>query len=96
MTTVAIVGTTAEGTSGDITLTSSQMIHVYASSPLNPGERVYLEITPDSGSSWFPVENEVYRGTVLRDTIGSQTVGGPGTYRLKKTATEQVVEVYYD
>ena len=96
MTTTAIAATTSADESSSFILTSSDMIHVYASEDLNPGETVNLEITPDAEVTWLPVIDDEHRGVVLKDRVTNQTVGGPGTYRLVKTATVASVAIYFD
>lgn len=94
--TTEIAATTAASNSSAITLTSGQVMHVFASADLQIGEMVTLEITPNGGTNWFPVVDEKHRGVVLDDTTRNQTVGGPGEYRLAKTATSVSVAVYVD
>lgn len=96
MTTIAIASATAAGNSASITILAGDSIHVYASTDLNVGEQVTLEVTPDAGTTWIPVIDAEYRGVVLSDTVQSQIVSGPGVFRLVKTATAVATAIYYD
>ena len=96
MTTTAISSTTASAASGSIVLNSAENIHIYSSVDLNVGESVSLEVTPDAGVTWIPVIDQEFRGVLLSDTVQSQMVSGPGTFRLVKTATAVATAIYYD
>lgn len=96
MTTTAIASTTAAANSASIILASGAIIHVYASSDLNVGETVTLQVTPDTGTTWIPVVDKELRGTVLSDLAQSQMIHGPGEFRLVKSATASATAIYYD
>ena len=96
MTTTAIPATTAIAHSALISLVSGQSIQVFTPSDLESGEKVTLERTFDSGATWIPVVDRGYRGVVLKDTVQSQLVNGPGEFRLRKSATAIPIAVYYD
>jgi hypothetical protein len=96
MTTTAIPATTAQAVSGSIVMAATDMMQVFTNLDLRIGETVRLEITPDDGKTWYEVVDDTYRGVVLRDTVKNQTVGGPGTYRLNKSATQEAIAVYFD
>ena len=96
MTTTAIASATAEASSAGFSLGTGESINVYASTDLGVGEVVSLQVSPNTGTTWIPVVDERYRGVVLSDTVQSQTVTGPGYFRLVKTPTVVATAVYYD
>lgn len=96
MTTTAIASTTATANSASFTLIASDTIHVYASTDLGIGDVVNLQVTPDAGTTWITVVDQEFRGVILSDTIQSQFISGPGTFRLVKSPTVVATAVYYD
>lgn len=95
--TTTIAATVAEAaSSAPIVLTDGETIKVHASGRLNASEYVRLEESADDGATWSPVRDDKYGGTVLKDTVGTQWVTGPGTFQLVKSPTVAAIAVYYD
>ena len=94
--TEAIASATAAGYSAAIALDLGDSISVWADKPLNVGEFVRLQRSNDDGTTWFNVNDEVYSGVVLSSKCTSQSVSGPGTFRLYKMATNVATAIYYD
>ncbi len=94
--TTVIASATAAADSSAITLVDGQSISVYCVPKLIDAERVRLERSYDGGTTWVSVGDEEYSGTVLTKSVQSQTINGPGVFRLRKSATTSATVVYYD
>jgi len=96
MSTTAISSQTATANSSAIALGAGETIQVFTDLPLGDNEDVSLQRSYDSGTTWVKVIDSQYRGLVLTSRIESQSVSGPGTFRLVKSATATATAVYYD
>lgn len=96
MSTEAIAATTDAATSGSIVVPSGSSIQVFTGNGLTALGTEAVRLERSDGSNWYPVIDQGKRGVVLSPTIKSQTVNGPGTFRLVKTATVDSVAVFYD
>lgn len=90
----AIASTAAQADSGDITIASGASIQVTTDPRLNEGETVTLLHAPD-GTNFIPCSTP-NGGRVLDRGVQRQQVNGPGTFRLRKSATGTATSVDYD
>jgi|11_taG_2_1085331.scaffolds.fasta_scaffold28574_3 hypothetical protein len=90
----AIASSTAQADSSSITLSSGASIQVTADPKLSGDEKVILLHAPD-GTNFEPCSTP--QGCdVLTAAINRNTITGPITFRLRKTATKQNTSVDYD
>lgn len=90
----AIAATTQQADSSSITIASGASIQVTADPKLNGDEKVILLHAPD-GTNFEPCSTP--QGCdVLTAAINRNTVTGPGTFRLRKSATKESTSVDYD
>jgi hypothetical protein len=94
--TTAISSQTTAAQSTSITLADGQSITVFCSPNLAPREEVRLQVSYDGGTSWVDVRDGKYDGVVLSNEVNTQTVTGPGVFRLDKEATATATTVYYE
>ncbi len=93
-TTEEIAATTSTATSSDISVPDGASIQIWTDLRLVDNERVDIFRT-DGGSVEAPL---IEGGTVvaLTKSKSAALINGPGTFRLKKTATTAAKAVLYD
>ena len=95
MSTTAITSQTAAATSSDIAVASGDMIQIWVSPPLEPGETVDLYRYDGSSEEERVIEDGV--ALTLDSKNLSMVVTGPvNALRLKKSVTGTATAVYYD
>lgn len=92
--TEAIAATQAQADSASITLASGAAIQVTTDPKLVGDEKVILLHAPD-GTTFIPC-NTQDGPNILDAGVHRNVVTGPGTFRLRKTATGTAKSVDYD
>ena len=94
---IAITEQTDAAVGNTITLAAGQSIQAFIGpTKLKYNEQVYVEQSPDNGTTWFMVSDPQYRGDFLDRQTTRNRLTGPGVFRLVKSKTTEAIAVYYD
>ena len=91
-----IIATTDADTGSLISLAAGQSIQVHASKRLDKGERIHVDQTADDGATWQELVDKDAKGILLDFRTTRASLTGPGSFRLRKTETDDAVAVDYD
>lgn len=88
--------TAAANGSVSFSVAAGDTVSVFCDVPLSNFEKVTLQRSYDSGTTWINVVDPAFGGVVLEAGTQTQNVNGPGLFRLVKSKTILATAVYID
>jgi len=93
MSTDFIAAATAQADSAAFELSAGETVKVGCYPTMRPGETVILFESFDTGSNWVQVGDAAFNGVVIAPPRTTNTISGPGYFKLRKSTTTASVAI---